>query len=168
MVLYVRELDEIDRERLAELASGADSALRQRVRVILLSAEGYRVPEIAQILGAHPANLRKWIHRYNENHWRGLLTVRSGGKSRFTAQQKAAIVALARTRPRDLGLNYTSWTLHKLAHSAQECGIVETISHECVRQILIDADCSYKHDLEPPVESRFSLRSREIKEAICG
>jgi len=168
MVLYVRELDEIDRERLAELASGADSALRQRVRVILLSGEGYRVPEIAQILGAHPANLRKWIHRYNENHWRGLLTVRSGGKSRFTAQQKAHIVALARTRPRDLGLNFTSWTLHKLALSAQERGIVESISHECVRQILIDANCSYKHDLEPLIVAELPLRNQTVKEVICG
>jgi hypothetical protein len=51
---------------------------------------------------------------------------------------------LAQIRPRELGLNFTRWTLHKLAQQAAKRGIVDRISHECVRQILKEADCDYK------------------------
>ncbi|MBN1400133.1 MAG: helix-turn-helix domain containing protein [Anaerolineae bacterium] len=148
MVLYVRELRHEEVRRLRVWISGSDQALEHRARLVLLSAEGYRIPEIAHILDAHPANLRKWIHRFNEHGCRGLVTVRSGGaKPRFTREQKARIVSLAKTRPRELGLNYTSWTLHKLAEQARARDIVDQISHECVRQILRDADCSYHYQV---------------------
>lgn len=146
MVLYVRELKDSEQKQLERWAQGNDNDLEHRARIILLSAEGYRVPEIANILGAHPANLRKWIHRFDEESCQGLRTVRSGGaKPRFTKEQRSRIVALAKTRPRDIGLNYTSWTLHKLADQACKRKIVDEISHECVRQILKDANCDYKH-----------------------
>ncbi|MFH1085256.1 MAG: hypothetical protein V1772_05800, partial [Chloroflexota bacterium] len=67
---------------------------------------------------------------------------------------KARIVSLATTQPRDLGLNYTSWTLHRLAEQARARRIVDRISHECVRQILRAADCSHRLSAGPaPVES---------------
>jgi transposase len=148
MVLYVRELRKEEVRRLRGWVNGPDKTLEHRARVVLLSSEGYRVPEIAHILEAHPANLRKWVHRFNEQGCRGLVTVRSGGaKPRFTQEQKARIVSLARTKPRDLGLNYTSWTLHKLAEQARARAIVDQISHECVRQILKDAQCSYHYQV---------------------
>jgi hypothetical protein len=79
-----------------------------------------------------------------------LVTVRSGGaKPRFSKKQRARIVALAQTPPRDLGLSFTSWTLHKLADQACKRHIVESISHECVRQILMDADCDYRNSARP-------------------
>lgn len=145
MVLYVREMDRAERHVLRSWLSADDEELRHRARVVLLSAEGYRVPEIGRLLGAHPANLRKWIHRFNEKSWRGLLTSRSGGaKPRITEQQKKRIVALARTRPRELGYSYATWTLHRLAEAARERGIVERISHEYIRQILKEANCPYR------------------------
>ena len=144
MVLYVRELEATEKTKLQDWVASEEPELGHRARVVLLSAEGYRIPEIADVLGAHPANLRKWLHRFNEKGCPGLVTVRSGGaKPRFTEEQKARIVALAAKRPRDLGLAFSSWTLHKLARAACEREIVDTISHEYVRQILRDANCSY-------------------------
>ncbi len=146
MVLYVRELKQEEKRRLRAWLTGQDSALERRAHLILLSSQGYRVTEIAQLLKAHPANLRKWIHRFNAYGCRGLVTVRSGGaKPRFTQEQKAQIVSLAETKPRDLGLNYTSWTLHRLAEQARKRRIVDQISHECVRQILRAAHCVYRY-----------------------
>ena len=146
MVLYVRELDPNEKERLRRWTNSREQELEHRARVVLLSADGYRIPEIAEILGSHPANLRKWIHRFNQQGCAGLLTVRSGGaKPRFDARQKARIIALAESKPRELGLNFTRWTLHKLAEQAQKRRIVDHISHEYVRQILKSANCSYKH-----------------------
>ena len=145
MVLYVRELDQIEEHRLHEWLRAADPERAKRARVVLLSAEGYRIPEIGEMLGAHPANLRKWIHRFNERGIGGLRTVRSGGaKPRISAEQKARIVDLAQCNPRDLGLRYSAWTLQKLAEQVRKRHIVERISHERVRQILREAGCSYR------------------------
>ncbi len=146
MVLFVRKLEERERKRLERWAQSDNGDLCHRAKIILLSAQGYRVPEIGEILGAHPANLRKWIHRFNETSCQGLRTRRSGGaKPRFSEEQKQRIVALARKKPRDLGLNYTSWTLHRLAEQAQKRQIVDAISHEYVRQILKAANITYRH-----------------------
>ena len=145
MVLYVRDLGQIEKRELESWLASDDPDLQHRARVVLLSALGYRVPEISEKLNAHPANLRKWIHRFNQESCEGLMTVRAGGaKPRISEDQKARIVALARRRPRELGLTFTSWTLHKLADAAQKREIVDSISHESIRQILMDADCSYR------------------------
>ena len=110
-----------------------------------LARQGYRVPEIGPLVESHPANLRKWIHRFNEHGCAGLRTVHSGGpKRRFSIDQRTRIVRLAQTKPRDLGLNFTRWTLHRLAQQAEKQGFVDRISHECVRQILREAHCSYR------------------------
>jgi transposase len=145
MALYVRDLSKTEEDQLQHWARCDDASMKHRARVVLLSSQGYRVPEIGSLLEAHPANLRKWIHRFNERGCAGLHTVHSGGpRQRFSAQQRAEIVKLSQSNPRDLGLNFSRWTLHKLAQQAARRGIVEAISHECVRQILKAARCEYR------------------------
>lgn len=145
MVLRVRQLTAEEEKQLRDWIAGDDAELKRRAELILLSSQGYRIPEIGPMLDAHPANLRKWIHRFNEEGCAGLLTVRSGGpKPRFMDEQKKQIIALAQTRPRDLGLPFTRWTLHRLAEEAVKRQIVDSISHERIRQILLDAGCEYK------------------------
>lgn len=149
MVLYTRELATPEREQLQRWLESDDPDLKHRARVILLSTDGYRIPEIGEMVRAHPANLRKWIHRFNQTGCLGLVSTRSGGaKPRFTDDQKKRIVALAQKRPRDLGLNFTKWTLHRLAEQAEKQQIVDRISHEYVRQILLAADCAYRRQRE--------------------
>lgn len=149
MALYARKLTKREEEQLKRWLTGSDIVLRHRARVVLLSSQGYRVPEISPLVESHPANLRKWIHRFNKLGCEGLHTVRSGGpKLRFSLQQRQDIVRLAQTKPRELGLNFSRWTLHRLAQQAVKYGIVDRISHECVRQILQEARCQYKGDTD--------------------
>lgn len=94
---------------------------------------------------AHPTNLRKWIHRFNERGIRGLISPRSGGPPpRFTEDQKQRIVAMSQQRPRELGLTFNRWTLHRLAEQAEKRAIVDSISHEYIRQILKSAGTDYR------------------------
>ena len=58
---------------------------------------------------------------------------RSGGPRRFDGPQRAAITALACT-PAPVG--HSRWTLRLLADKAVELALVDTISHEMVRQVL--------------------------------
>jgi transposase len=144
MVLYVRELAPQERNELEQWLATNRDEVSHRAHVILLSAQGYRVPEIASLVGAHPASLRKWLHRFNQQGCAGLLTVRAGGaRPRFTETQKRRILDLAKRPPRELGLNFSSWTLHKLAEQAAKRHIVDQISHEYVRQILKANACGY-------------------------
>lgn len=145
MALYVRSLKPQEEEQLRSWLDSDDRELKHRAKVILLSSEGYRVPEISPMVEAHPTNLRKWIHRFNQCGTRGLITPRSGGPPpRFTEAQKEEIVALSQKRPRELRLPFSRWTLHRLAEQAVEQGIVSKISHEYVRQILKQADSDYR------------------------
>jgi len=147
MVLHIRELTSIEEDQLQSWLSGDDPVMRHRARVVLLSREGYCVPEIGYITRSHPANLRKWIHRFNDDGCAGLRPPKSGGpKRRFSCGQRSEIVALAGTDPRDLGLPFSRWTLHRLASQAAERGIVDRISHESVRQILAEAGCEHRRD----------------------
>jgi len=140
MALYVRKTSEAEERQLKAWSTGDDPALKHRAEVVLFSSQGYGVPEISALMHSHPANLRKWIHRFNAGGCDGLRTVRSGGPHvRISSQQRSAIVNLAQVRPREMGLNFTRWTLHRLAQQAVKTGIVDRISHECVRQILMQA-----------------------------
>ena len=150
MALYVRELTTEEDTQLREWKDGNDKDLKHRSRVILLSSEGYRIPEISTIVKAHPTNLRKWVHRFNERGPDGLISPRSGGPPpRFTEEQKEKITELAEKRPRDLGLNFSRWTLHKLADQAVKRDIVDSISHEYVRQILKARGVDYRRRWPP-------------------
>jgi len=71
MVLYVKELDGREKKQLQEWMECRDAELKHRARIVLLSADGYRVTEIARLTDSHPANLRKWIHRFNRRCARG-------------------------------------------------------------------------------------------------
>jgi transposase len=145
MVLYVRKLTNAEKGLLELWSTGNDPTMKHRAQIILLSSQGYRVPEIGSLLRSHPANLRKWIHRFNQRSCDGLRTMHAvGSRLRFSAQQRIQIVQLAQARPRQLGLNFTCWTLHRLAQQAARRGIVERISHECVRQILKEAAHDYR------------------------
>ena len=150
MALYVRELTSEEKTQLHEWKDGNDKDLKHRSRVILLSSEGYRIPEISTIVKAHPTNLRKWVHRFNQRGPEGLISPRSGGPPpRFSNEQKKEIADLAQERPRDLGLNFSRWTLHKLADQAAKRGIVDSISHEYVRQILKAKSVDYRRRWPP-------------------
>lgn len=153
MALYVRDLTDEEKEQLEDWRQGNDKDLKHRSRVILLSAEGYRIPEISGIVKAHPTNLRKWIHRFNDCGSDGLISPRSGGPPpRFTEEQKDQIAELASQSPRGMGLNFSRWTLHKLAEQASKRDIVDSISHEYVRQILKVKDVDYRKRWPPTTE----------------
>ena len=99
MALYVRDLTPADVELLKGWKNGEEKDLKHRSTVILLSGEGYRIPEISKIVKAHPTNLRKWVHRFNQLGPDGLVSPRSGGPPpRFTEEQKDQIAELKNER----------------------------------------------------------------------
>jgi transposase len=139
MALYVKPLRSDEQSRLDTLLrveNGSD--LGKRVNIVLLSARRLGVHEISMLVGLHPINVRKWIHRFNQRGIDGLYPRRSPGRPRlFDEQQREEIVRLACTAPRALGLGFTSWSLQRLRSQLIQRGIVPEISAEAIRQELL-------------------------------
>lgn len=138
MALYVRPLRPEEQTQLEALQQAEDgSELGRRVNIILLSAQRQGVHEISMMVGLHPINVRKWIHRFNQRGIDGLYPRRSPGRPRlFNDQQRQEIIRLARTSPNALGLDFPTWSLQRLRQELIERGIVPEISAEAIRQEL--------------------------------
>lgn len=141
MALYVRSLTAEEKRQLDQLQHSDDRTdLARRASVVLLSAQKMRVHEISRVVGLHPINVRKWIHRFNEGGLEGILPRHSPGRPRvFDEQQRRAIVEMASTDPQALGLRFSAWSLQRLRLKLIERGIVPEISAETIRQELLHA-----------------------------
>ncbi|HXG90756.1 MAG TPA: sigma 54-interacting transcriptional regulator [Blastocatellia bacterium] len=138
--LYVRPLTISEREALKRASKSSSKEESLRANVILLSAAGRNANEISQTIGFHPSNVKKWIRNFNREGLDGLAVKKrgphGGPRPKFTADQIQQITLLAKTSPQSLGYRFSEWTPQKLATAARERGIVESISHVTIRQIL--------------------------------
>lgn len=138
MALYARALRADEKPKLEELLNDEDEELARRVRIVLLSSQREGVHEISAAVGLHPINVRKWIHRFNKMGLKGLYPRRSPGRPRlFTREQRDAIVRLATTDPRVLGLEFDTWSLQRLRAQLIERGVMADVSAETIRQELL-------------------------------
>ena len=51
-----------------------DKEYGYRAKIILLKDEGYTVPQIRKITNHHDNNIRKWIHRFNQQGIDGIIS----------------------------------------------------------------------------------------------
>lgn len=138
MALYVRTLKAEEAGRVDEILGGIDPELARRAKIVQLSAQRIGVHEISRLVGLHPINVRKWIHRFNRLGINGLFPRRSPGRPRlFSEDQRRAIVGLATTDPQQLGLDFGAWSLQRLRLHLIEQGMTPDISAETIRQELI-------------------------------
>lgn len=116
--LRLRALTEEEAQIIPKLARSqtASARLVQRAQIIHLASQGQTIPQIVAEAQCAPNMVRKWFKRFSAQGLAGLNDApRSGAPSRYTAENKAQVVATARTRPSDLGLAYSSWTFERLA-----------------------------------------------------
>ncbi len=138
MALYVRPLRPDEQAQLEALQrTEGGSELGKRASIVLLSARRQGVHEISAIVGLHPINVRKWIHRFNQMGIDGLYPRRSPGRPRvFDDSQRQEIIRLARTSPNALGRDFSTWSLQRLRQELIARGVVAEISAEAIRQEL--------------------------------
>jgi transposase len=138
MTLYVRPLSDQERTYLDKMiAESKPETLGTRAHIVLLSSQGYKSTEIAELVGRHPASVRKWIHRFNVEGVDSLINAPSPGRKRaYTEKQAQKIVDIALTDPRTLDQLFSRWSLHRLVRYLMDTGVVETISHDTVWRIL--------------------------------
>jgi transposase len=146
MALYARVPSPGERQRLEAIqGSREDRELGKRARIVMLSAQKQKIHEISGVVGLHPINVRKWIHRFNRYGIDGLYPRRSPGRPRlFDEEQRQAIVEMATADPQDLGLQFPGWSLQRLRSQLIQQGVVKEISAETIRQELIKAGLAFE------------------------
>lgn len=125
-----RELDELYRKT-------KDPRLRTRAQMVLLSAErGRKAEEIAEIVRESHATVLRWLKRYMMEGSEGLKDAPRPGKPPTTTDEyRQRLLEAVRRRPRSLGLEYSMWTLQRLAdYMAEQTGV--RLSTETVRREL--------------------------------
>jgi transposase len=123
MALRLREMTAEGRGEIEELARSRTAAARsvERARIIRYASRGLGVPAIARRLGVVEDTVRVWIKRFNERGVAGLADrPRSGCPPTYGPEVVGAVVAVALTDPKDLGLPFASWTLDRLAAYLRE------------------------------------------------
>ena len=129
-------------QRLAR-AHKTPRKLAERAEMILRSAAGTPVREIARELGVWPKTVRHWRAQWLASAAdlpvvaRLTDAPRPGAPATFSPEQVCAIVALACEKPDEQSnLPLSHWSQSELAREAVRRGIVDSISHGSVGRFL--------------------------------
>ena len=146
MVRRVRNLTNDEGNRLLRIVRHPTDPIElRRAQVVLSSAQGFTPPYIARLVGLSPDWVRTLIREFNLHGFKMLKPNWKAGENwKFTDEQKDELVALATSRPRDLGLPFSQWSLSRLRQEAMDRRIVDSISIEWLRVILDEADVSHQ------------------------
>ena len=140
--LYVPTLSEEQKDELEALyRKTVIPRIRTRAQMILLSAEkGLNTEEIADIVRESSVTVLRWLHRYIAEGIQGLMDApRAGRSSVVTDKFRERLLEVVRRRPRSLDLEYSLWSLQRLADfMAEDTGI--RVSTETIRRVLAKGD----------------------------
>ena len=117
MCPFLRPLEPSEQQEIERLAHSRTEQARlvERARIIWRLARGVGNESVGCELGVSGETVRLWLRRFNDAGVQGLRDRhRSGGPRTYTLEQASEVVALALTRPGDLGLPFASWTLDRL------------------------------------------------------
>jgi transposase len=143
-----------------------DPRLRTRAQMVLLSAEReLTAQEIAQIVRESHATVLRWLKRYMAEGVEGLKDApRPGKPSKVTDEYRERLVAAVRRRPRSMGLEFSLWTLQRLAdYMAEQTGI--RVTDETVRRELKKAGIVLsrpQHTISSP-DPEYLVKKRRLK-----
>jgi len=114
-MLYARQPTDEERKELQRMVRQEVGRVSQRARMVLLSARGRKVPEIADIFAVCWATVRFWLHRFNAHGPAGLYDQeRSGRPPKVTQEVQDTIRQLMQADPQQAGYRATFWTVAML------------------------------------------------------
>ncbi len=135
----VREIDDDEGNRLMRIVRrGQGSVVTwRRAQMVLWSAQGMSVPQIAGLAFTSEDRVRDVLHNFNADGFGSLYPRYAGGRPPvFTLAQRREIKKIAKSKPAEHGLPFSRWSLAKLAEFLVAEGVVEDISHEGLRELL--------------------------------
>jgi transposase len=145
--IRVREITNEEGNRLLQIVRrSSGSVVRwRRAQMVLLSAQGMDVAQIAKVAFTSPDRVRAVLHNFNDDGFDSLAPKYAGGRPpKFTLPERRAIKKVALSRPMDHDLPFSTWSLTKLAEFLVAEGVVDDISHEGLRVLLREEGVSFQ------------------------
>jgi len=135
-VRYVRAVKEEERQDLDRMKKQEVGRVAMRANLILLSSEGYTVPEIVSISKMSNVTIYKWFNRFDKQGPIGLYDgLRSGRPEKVTQEVRKFLERALEKTPTEYGENCTIWTVALLqTHTKNEIDI--QLSTSVVRKTL--------------------------------
>ena len=113
--------------------------------MILLSAQGRDAAVIAEVTFTSADRVRDVIRNFNDDGFASLYPKYAGGRPRtFTLPERREIKKIAKSKPAEHGLPFSTWSLAKLADFLVAEGVVDDISHEGLRVLLREEGVSFQ------------------------
>lgn len=121
--------------------------LYQRYRIIAELTAGRRTAEVAGRAGCSPAAVYHWAHAFDQsgfvsferpNNPRGPIPIVDG-------DQVLSLIKVALSRPEELGLPFSHWSVKKLTAYCREHDLLPPITDEWVRRLLRREGVSFQH-----------------------
>src|SRR5437588_229703 len=143
----VRDITSEEGNRLLRIVrrSAGSVVTWRRAQMVLLSAQGMDVAAIAKVAFTSEDRVRDVIHNFNADGFSSLYPRYKGGRSpKFTLPQRREIKKIARSRPAEHDLPFSTWSLSKLAEFLVAEGVVDDISHEGLRALLREEGVTFQ------------------------
>jgi len=145
--LRVREIDDDEGQHLVRIVRrGTGSMVTwRRAQMVLLSAQGMDVPAIARVAFTSDDRVRDVIRNFNTDGFGSLYPrYRGGHPPKFTLPQRREIKKIAKSRPAEHDLPFSTWSLSKLAEFLVAGGVIDDISHEGLRMLLREEGVTFQ------------------------
>jgi transposase len=145
--LRVREIDDDEGRRLVRIIRrGSGSVVTwRRAQMVLLSAQGMDVAAIARVAFTSEDRVRDVIRNFNADGFGSLYPKYKGGRPpKFTPGQRREIKKIAKSKPAEHDLPFSSWSLAKLAEFLVAEGVVDDISHVGLRVLLREQGVTFQ------------------------
>jgi transposase len=143
----VREISNDEGGRLLKTVrrSSGSVVTWRRAQIVLWSAQGMDVAQIAPLAFTSEDRVRAVIHNFNADGFDSLYPRYAGGRPpTFTLPQRRKIKQIALGRPTDHGRPFSTWSPTKLAEHLVAEGVVDDISHEGLRALLREEGVSFQ------------------------
>lgn len=134
---YIVTLTNEERQELLALTRAGEISARKmkRAQILLKADENWKDKDIIAALNTSRSTVERIRKRYVEGGLDKALNedARPGAKRKLDGRAEARLIALACSDPPD---DSDHWALRLLADELIELGLVDSISHEAVRQYL--------------------------------
>lgn len=146
--LQIRKMTKKERKILNEkLADRTLSAyVLDRYRIIQSLSEGFNPTHISRILGCERQTVYNWAYSFNNSGFSEFEKISNpnGRPATITSENLRQLVKIALSRPSDLDLPYTTWSVGKLTDYCKSQGLLPYVSNEWVRRLLHCQGISFK------------------------
>lgn len=147
--LVLRPLTAAEEQTLSERLGEKRLPMKvyERYRLVALVRDGETAGSASRLVGCSDQKAEHWVHRFNAS---GFATFEkqpnhAGRPIIIDGQQVRALIRVALSRPEDLGLPFTQWSVRKLRTYCLKAGLIPPITDEWVRRLLRREGVSYQH-----------------------